>query len=38
MPPEMQRKFVQALRDVWPKLSPEERAKFPEWLRKLVGN
>ncbi|OFW01478.1 MAG: hypothetical protein A3I61_15095 [Acidobacteria bacterium RIFCSPLOWO2_02_FULL_68_18] len=38
MPPEMQQEFVAKIREVWPKLSPEDRAKFPAWLRKMMGN
>ena len=38
MPPAMQREFVAKIREVWPKLSPEGRAGFPAWLRKMMGN
>ena len=38
MPPDAQREFVAKIREVWPKLSPEDRARFPAWLRKMMGN
>ena len=38
MPPDAQREFVEKIREVWPKLSPEDRARFPAWLRKMMGN
>lgn len=38
MPPDAQREFIQKLREVWPKLSPQDRARFPESVRKQMGN